>query len=454
MKRIFLVDIEGYTLDTILNYTDWEISVLIFPFWNKEKEEYKKNPRIKSIYTHNDFFQNRDLSGLDYSRLEKFEATQLKVENFFTRFFLDFQMGKFLYYCGFALAERLFKRYKPDMVLISGFPEGRTSDRLICDMAIQNQIPCYSFERMLYKTVLYDHLHKNFMQIKNNSVDIVDKLKVTVSFDLSYNTAAFRHPELQQNCFLRVLNKVIYKSFGQVGIDLAGTFYERSLRPDIFGQNFFYRIRKFIVTKYLAKYVDSLAGKFDKNAKYIYFSLHFEPESTISARTRMDNQIAALQMLSDALPEDWIIYVKEHPHQFLTNTRALYSYHVIDFKTKKFYKLIQKMDNVHFVSRRIDSKMLIDKSQAVASLSGTVTMEAVQKNKSVLVFAPQRTIYPYIHGIYCISSYDDCIWACKQLALGKKVVYDNANEVMAQYLFDFDKEGFYKALRVILNNER
>jgi capsule polysaccharide export protein KpsC/LpsZ len=79
--------------------------------------------------------------------------------------------------------------------------------------------------------------------------------------------------------------------------------------------------------------------------------------------------------LSQILPEDVNIVVKEHPNQRFWRGRNL-----------AFYPNISKLRNVSLISKNTDSFKLIDKSIAVATITGQAGWEAITNSKPVIYF--------------------------------------------------------------------
>ena len=58
----------------------------------------------------------------------------------------------------------------------------------------------------------------------------------------------------------------------------------------------------------------------DLSKKFIYFALHYQPErSTDPQSSYYSDQLIPLSILNNLVPDDYVIYVKEHPRQLNDN---------------------------------------------------------------------------------------------------------------------------------------
>ena len=71
-------------------------------------------------------------------------------------------------------------------------------------------------------------------------------------------------------------------------------------------------------------------------------------------------------------------------------------------KDTKYYKDLQKIKKLIFVSDTYDSFDLIDGCQFVITLSGNVGFESVARNKHCMIFS--KTWYSDFSGIYLIKN--------------------------------------------------
>ncbi len=150
----------------------------------------------------------------------------------------------------------------------------------------------------------------------------------------------------------------------------------------------------------LARCYRRLSGPVDLAAPYIYVPLHYQPENTTCPNGGLyDAQFLLVQMLSDHLPPGWRIYVKEYPNQFdyrLNGERA---------RSLAFYGDLAKLPGVRFTPLDQSSFELIDRSRAVATITGSAGWEAVCRGKPVLLFG--YIWYKGCEGVFDCSNAKD-----------------------------------------------
>jgi hypothetical protein len=109
--------------------------------------------------------------------------------------------------------------------------------------------------------------------------------------------------------------------------------------------------------------------------KYFFFPLHYEPEMAIITKGRgWTNQVRLIRLISDALPTDRWLYVKEHP-SMLTGYRPL-----------RFYRVIMSLPRVKLLDQRVNSYDIVSNAEAVLTISGTAGWEALMLGKPVGLF--------------------------------------------------------------------
>lgn len=148
-----------------------------------------------------------------------------------------------------------------------------------------------------------------------------------------------------------------------------------------------------------------------KNDKYVIFALHYQPEATTSPSGGVFvDQLLVIEMLDRLLPPDVKVLVKEHPSQF---------YGVLESasagRSKVFYDSFSKFsERVIPVSLDLGSFALIDNSEAVVTITGTIGIESIARGKPVLCFG--RTWYEGCQGVFRIRDADDLLSAWSEIS--------------------------------------
>jgi hypothetical protein len=128
------------------------------------------------------------------------------------------------------------------------------------------------------------------------------------------------------------------------------------------------------------KLYENLAIKTILPEKYIVLFLHYQPERTSLPEGR--NFAQQMNIILDIhlhLPKGFNLIVKEHPSMFRNNFN-------IRVRFSDFYKNISKLSNVSLASLSIESFDLIDKSNGIITITGTVGLEALLRDRPVLVY--------------------------------------------------------------------
>lgn len=140
----------------------------------------------------------------------------------------------------------------------------------------------------------------------------------------------------------------------------------------------------------------------DFKRKFVYFPLQFQPELTTSTLGgSYSDQLLAIEQLSNILPEDCWIYVKENPLQ----SGAM--------RGPNFFARLDRIPNLRFLPSYANTYELINKSEFVAVVTGTAGWEAICKGKTVLVFG--LSWYRKLSGVvqFCENTTYETILDCK-----------------------------------------
>lgn len=139
---------------------------------------------------------------------------------------------------------------------------------------------------------------------------------------------------------------------------------------------------------------------------YVYFPLHVQPElSTSPAGLHFAEQLEAIRFISENLPGNWRLVVKEHPD--VTKLRMS--------RSGNFYKSIREFPNVDLLASYVSHDDLVYGARAIATISGTPGLDAVLNGKPAWLLG--YAWFQEAPGIFKIGdsgSINDAVQACTQ----------------------------------------
>ena len=192
------------------------------------------------------------------------------------------------------------------------------------------------------------------------------------------------------------------------------------------------RVLLFLINKskiYLSDYdfyLSLCSSNLDFEKKYVYLALHYQPElSTSPLAEEFSNQLLIIDILSKSLPEDTLIYVKEHP-------RISYN------RNRKYYKKITSYSNIVLCNPELSTYDLIDNSVAVATATGSVGWESLLRKKPVLMFGFR--FYQYAPNVFRIFNKEQCLQAVNKI-ISKSFIIEKEDillylEALDQFIFE------------------
>jgi len=162
----------------------------------------------------------------------------------------------------------------------------------------------------------------------------------------------------------------------------------------------------------------------DLASKYLYFASSYQPEAVTAINAGVyDELFLALDILSDVIPDDWVIYYKEHPAIFGEGFRGAQG------RSKHFYEKLASYPNIQMIPYHSDGFELIDRSQAVATVTGTTAWEAAVRGKPAMSFG--NAWYQGCRSIFSIYSLQDAKDAISEILHGYKPDQSDINRYAA-----------------------
>ena len=140
---------------------------------------------------------------------------------------------------------------------------------------------------------------------------------------------------------------------------------------------------------YRKKYIDqNFLQEIIDDKPFIFLPLQQEPErSLLLSAPDYKNQIETVEYVSKCLPENFLLFVKEHPTQGSGR----------DWREISQYKALQNNPKVRLIHPSIPATEIIKKSKLVISVSGTIALESAFLNKpSITIADNDYTLIPSI----------------------------------------------------------
>jgi hypothetical protein len=121
--------------------------------------------------------------------------------------------------------------------------------------------------------------------------------------------------------------------------------------------------------------------------------MHVQPEASTSvAAPFFCNQELTIQNICRSLPPDGILLVKPHLQQIAVNPLDL-------------YKRLSQIPNLYLVSPLDSIKNLIEESEAVITITGTIGLEALLLGKRSITFS--ETLYSVCKSVKVFNNFFD-----------------------------------------------
>jgi len=159
----------------------------------------------------------------------------------------------------------------------------------------------------------------------------------------------------------------------------------------------------------LKKFYNTHTSPIDYNSPILFFALHCEPGRTTQPEAGVfEDQILAINLLHQAMPLDWDLFVKEHPRQFDASMASLKQMH---YRTIQDYEHLLLLKRVKFLPVVTNSNDLIERAKIVSTCTGSIGWQALNKGIPTLVFG--NPWYAGCKSCFRVDSVSSCKDAIK-----------------------------------------
>jgi len=166
---------------------------------------------------------------------------------------------------------------------------------------------------------------------------------------------------------------------------------------------------------------------------FVVYFMHYQPErSSLPVGRFFAQQWMAVRALSWSLPPGWKLLVREHPTTWLKPLDPF-------VRTENIYRDIASLPNTQVCPMDVDTFELIDRSMAVATLTGSVGFQSLLRGKPVLALG--LAAYKDHPACHSVTTVDEMIEALRAIESGKSAARIT-NETLSEYLEWVERNSF------------
>jgi hypothetical protein len=435
-----------------IKYASTHIDIVNNPEFIRNQFPVLKGAQLMSHNNH--FFRSKERLIFDYELFEKFRGTQLKTEYHLDRRIDEHYLKEYMYYDNFANLYKIFSEGQIDLVLTAFHVHGHPLEIIPIDLARHFNIPVYTFDISFGNPngyLLISMFNHNTQQF----VEVPEEHKEAFDIEDYITRVAKEAPKgmisIQENIVAQSDKKTKIKYWlKQQTIYKYGFLYKLLIKLKL------KEIRRGYKTlERTSAYYKKVSIKPDFSKKYIYYSLHFDPEATTLIQEQMASQLFIISSITQNLPEGWEVFVKEHPAEFYplrADKLKIWSQYLdtmYKFRNTSFYDQINALDRVRLISLSYTAQELIEHSQAIATINGSVALEAMQINKPIILFG-NKTPLAILKDIFKVNSNTDIETCLNKIAAGFTPDYSDKN-IFSNYLFEINLDHDQSTLNDINN---
>lgn len=133
--------------------------------------------------------------------------------------------------------------------------------------------------------------------------------------------------------------------------------------------------------KIISGYKNLAVKSWPEDKPFIYFALHQQPErTTLPDGDIYREQLLALRRISESMPDDMILLVKEHPAQSGFDLRNMHQ------RSEEFYNLILQIPKTKLIDGSVSSELLLENCVLCGTITGSSLNEALARGRPVIFF--------------------------------------------------------------------
>lgn len=294
----------------------------------------------------------------------------------------------------FCVAESIIKNHEPDLILFSKQPESGL------EYFLYLLAKYHSIEIRLTRFGLFTHSRVVTSDIETPVVGADGQVGKNV-YRLSLKGS--KSSELTENYIKKISNldkKYIppYEKNKVKGVTLLRTILGMIKSISTPRTFLSYLIKNnsgpLFKRKLYKNYISRISKVSEINSSSVYFPLHYQPElTTMPLGNDYVNQIKAVKVLSDKLPDDVTIYVKEHPSIFAESSKVNKA-----FRPYNYYEWLSRIPKVKLIDFSIPSLRLQMDTKATACITGSAGLESMLRGKPVIFFG--QAAYENAPGVH------------------------------------------------------
>lgn len=371
--------------------------------FTEEAKNFCLSKGVEEVFTLKeiDFLSNPDY--FDFNTMHCYQSTQRKVEFGMMRNLNSNMLIANKYYNALFTFEKIFKTHNIHCIFTNCIPHGYIPETIMLDMGKKYNIPTYcTFPITAHYSSILRYNDKKHIKITSP----IHKNLVTQDV-FNKNKNSYCIERINQK-LPKISHRLIHKwGGGQIMIDILSALKRCSLKISMgfYQVRIFEKIYSFYRLKEMQKFYKRNSIVPNYKQKYLFYAIHFEPEAATGVIVDLQNQLTIIQILSQCIPEDWILYIKDHPHQYnINNTLDHYYLNNIQFfKDISFYQEVIKLKNVQLIKLDTPSEHLIQNAQAIATINGSIILESITQKKPCITFdnhlmpITQSNLFPNIH---------------------------------------------------------